>query len=131
MDYQLSASAGLVSMSYESSESILNDMILSVTIKAKSIAQKDGKSVYPGDWWFRPDFGQNVYEIASTTDTDVLLAETYYKKALKWLLDTKRATKIDVKTVRDSNQKNRFNTSFSAVQSDGLTVDYTTFFEVN
>lgn len=131
MDFSLTTQNGHIGFSYDETDSIINDVILSLTIKAVSFEKTSaGKHVYPGDWFLNPEFGHNCYEIKNTTDNDINMVIQYSKKALRWLLDSGRAKTINVTAKLNSDNKNRVDVAVDAVQSNGLIVTYSTFYEV-
>jgi phage gp46-like protein len=52
------------------------------------------------------------------------------RRALRWILDLGRATRMDVETGRDARNPARINVRIEAVQADGRQVSYDTFVEV-
>jgi phage gp46-like protein len=128
-DFTLSMQNGIPCMSYESTDSIVNDIILSLTIRARSLETTNGASVFPGDWWFNPDFGHNCYEVKTTSDSDIRLVIQLTQKALEWIKKTGKAKSFSVSATRDANA-NRINRQIVALQSNGQTITYIDFIEV-
>ena len=131
MDYTLSLVDGLFEMSREPTDSIFADIVLSMTIKARSFElDSKGKPVYPGEWFAFPDFGQTIYEVNTASDTDVNLAAERGKIAVAWILKAGRALSIEVSCRRSENVNDRINILVKAVDSKKQVINYTRFFEV-
>jgi phage gp46-like protein len=132
MDFALEIVDGRPQMTESVTNTILNEIILSLMIKAQSVAvDSKGKPVYPGSWWFDPSFGSNIYEITTTTPQNVNLAAEYAKKALKWIVDAGLGSRIDVVSRLSTTVRNCIEIDVDAVQPDGTTITYTYFREVS
>lgn len=86
-----------------------------------------------GDWFQNPDFGSRLHLLqrAKNTEQTAALAEEYCKEALQWLIDTGRATRIDVISERDRLQDlHRLRLNIAVTRADGGRVEFTTFVEV-
>jgi phage gp46-like protein len=80
-----------------------------------------------------PDFGERhkLLQSAKNTEKTAALAEEYCKEALRWLMDTGRATRIDVHTQRDRTQDlHRLKFIVEVTQADGRQVTFERFVEV-
>lgn len=118
MDFQLiSGDLAALDMTFNPSNSILNNIIISVAIKK-------------GTWWHDTSFGLLNRPRLKNTAANANLIRGDYEQALQWLLDAGRAKSITVTVSRDSNDRYRLNILISAVQADGQTVTYDTFKEV-
>lgn len=131
MDFALEIIDGRPQMTESVTNTILNEVILSLMIKAKSITvDSRGFPTYPGGWWFDPLFGSNLYEITNTSPQSVNMAGEYAKKALKWILDSGLVSRIDAVARLSSTVKNCIEIDVEAVQADGTVITYTYFREV-
>jgi phage gp46-like protein len=86
-----------------------------------------------GSWFQNPEFGSRLHLLqrAKNTEKTAALAEEYCKEALEWLIDTGRATRIDVHTQRDRTQDlHRLKFIVEVTQADGRQVSFGTFVEV-
>ena len=86
-----------------------------------------------GSFFQNTDFGSRLHLLkrAKNTEKTAALAEEYCKEALQWLIDTGRATKINVYTQRDRLQDlNRLKLLAEVTQADGRQVSFETFVEV-
>jgi len=119
MDFALTRNSGTgaIDQSFDQVTSILNNIIISLSIKR-------------GSWWHDPTFGLMDRPRAKNTDQTARLIRQDYKQALQWLLDSGRATAIDIRTWRDETNKNRLNILVTATQADGRIISYETFKEV-
>jgi phage gp46-like protein len=98
--------------------SILNNIHLSMAVER-------------GSWWFNPDFGLRSLARMKNTDKAARLVREYIKEALQWLLDTGRATNIDITVTRDSSVvTGRVLAHIVATQADGRTVNFSKYIEV-
>lgn len=107
-------------MSFEKATdgNILNNIYLSLMVKKGSFFQN-------------PDFGSRLHILKKNTDRNEALAVEYCKEALQWLIDTGRASKIDIYTERDRTQNlNRLKLLVEATKADGDVVTFWTFLEV-
>jgi len=107
-------------MTFDPAGDIMNNVYLSLVVKR-------------GSWFQNPDFGSRLHLLqrAKNTEKTAALAEEYCREALQWLIDTGRATKIDVHTERDrSEDLHRLKLLVEVTQADGRTVSFDRFVEV-
>ena len=92
MDFALSIDnrTGLAAMSFEKATTLMNNVFLSLTVKR-------------GSFFADTSFGSRLHLLqrAKNTETTKRLAEDYAREALQWMLDTGKATNIDVRAERD------------------------------
>lgn len=119
MDFQLiyNSATGGIDQSFTEAGDILNNIIISLAIKK-------------GSWWHDPQFGLTDRPRMKNTPTTARLIKQDVEQALQWIIDAGRATRIDVATWRDDNDRYRLNIHVSATQADGRIVTYETFKEV-
>ena len=70
------------------------------------------------------NFGSDLHTIKKVTAGNVALAETYSKSALKWLLDTGRAKRIDTRAARDNLKADRIKIYVAVTTQDNRLVEY-------
>jgi phage gp46-like protein len=107
-------------MTFDPAEDIMNNVFLSLMVKR-------------GSWFQNPEFGSRLHLLqrAKNTEKTAALAEEYCKEALRWLMDTGRATRIDVHTQRDRTQDlHRLKFIVEVTQADGRQVTFERFVEV-
>jgi phage gp46-like protein len=107
-------------MTFDPAGDIMNNVYLSLVVKR-------------GSWFQNPDFGSRLHLLqrAKNTEKTAALAEEYCREALQWLIDTGRATKVDVHTERDRSQDlHRLKLLVEVTQADGRTVSFDRFVEV-
>jgi len=107
-------------MTFDPAEDIMNNVYLSLVVRK-------------GSWFQNPEFGSRLHLLqrAKNTEKTAALAEEYCKEALRWLIDTGRATRIDVHTQRDRTQDlHRLKLLVEVTQADGRQVSFGTFVEV-
>jgi len=107
-------------MTFDPAEDIMNNVFLSLMVKR-------------GSWFQNPDFGSRLHLLqrAKNTEKTAALAEEYCKEALRWLIDTGRATRIDVHTQRDRSQDlHRLKFIVEVTEADGRQVTFERFVEV-
>ncbi len=107
-------------MTFDPAEDIMNNVFLSLMVKR-------------GSWFQNPEFGSRLHLLqrAKNTEKTAALAEEYCKEALRWLIDTGRATRIDVHTQRDRTQDlHRLKFIVEVTQADGRQVTFERFVEV-
>jgi len=107
-------------MTFDAAGDIMNNVYLSLVVKR-------------GSWFQNPDFGSRLHLLqrAKNTEKTAALAEEYCREALQWLIDTGRATHIDVRTERDRSQDlHRLKLLVEVTQADGRTVSFDRFVEV-
>lgn len=122
MDFALEINnrTGLAAMTFDKAETIMNNIYLSLTVER-------------GSFFADPTFGSRLHLLkrAKNTDTTKRLAVDYCYEALQWLLDTQKATNVNVYAERDRLQNiNRLNLLIEVTQMSGDIVDYSTFVEV-
>ena len=111
-------STGQAGMTFDQSTDLMNNVWLSLT-------------VIQGTWFHRPTFGVPRRERLKNTPSTARLIQQDCEEALKWLLDTGRATNIDVITERDRSQDlNRLKIAVQVQQADGRSITFTIFREV-
>ena len=89
--------------------------------------------VQKGAWFQDLNFGSRLHLLqrAKNTEQTAALAEEYCREALQWLIDTGRATKINVTSDRDRLQDlHRLKMIVEVTRADGDQVTYTAFVEV-
>ena len=84
-------------------------------------------NVKKGSFFQDREFGCDLYLIKKLTAANLLLARQYIQEALKWLLETGRATSIDVIVEKDLSDSNRMNIKVTAKQPDGLILTFEQF----
>ncbi|NLT24774.1 MAG: hypothetical protein GXX82_17150 [Syntrophorhabdus sp.] len=107
-------------MTFDPAEDIMNNVYLSLVVKR-------------GSWFQNPEFGSRLHLLqrAKNTEKTAALAEEYCKEALRWLIDTGRATNVVVYTERDRTQDlHRLKLLVEVTQADGRQVSFGTFVEV-
>lgn len=120
MDFAIAIdnSTGLAGMTFDQVSTLMNNVYLSLT-------------VIKGTWFHRPEFGIARRERLKNTPNTARLIKQDCEEALQWLLDTKRATSIQVATERDRSQDlNRLKIAVQVQQADGRSITFTTFREV-
>lgn len=115
-DFGITITGVSADLSWEPQETILNNVYLSLIIRR-------------GAFFQNPGLGSRLYllERAKNTERTARLAEEYIREALQWLLDTGRATKVDVQIERG---KTRLRAAVAVTQADGLVVSYERWIEV-
>jgi len=84
-----------------------------------------------GSWWADPAFGLKRRRRMKNSATTETLLQDDCRRALQWLLDSKRAKSIDVATSRDlAADRSRMEVSVAAVQANGQPVTFETFVAV-
>lgn len=120
MDFKIDINTrtGIGEMSFDKADTIINNIYLSLMVEK-------------GRFFQNPDFGSRLHllERAKNTDQTAALAGEYCKDALQWLIDTGRASKIEVYTERDT-ELNRVGLLAEITQADGNQVSFETFVEV-
>lgn len=122
MDYAITidSATGMGQMIFDKSETILNNLFLSLTVRRGSFFQN-------------PDFGSRLHLLhrAKNTPRTEALAVEYCKEALQWLIDAGRLSKIDIYTEIDKTQNiDRLKMLIEATKAEGDQVSFTTFVEV-
>lgn len=111
---------GQGTMTFDKATTIMNNVWLSLIIDR-------------GSWFFNPDFGSRLYLLkrAKNTEHTAALAREYSREALQWLLDTGRATEIQVHSQRDRTRDiHRLKLLVEVTQANGERVSFQTFVEV-
>jgi phage gp46-like protein len=122
MDFaiDIDPNTGLGSMTFDKADTIANNVWLSLMIDR-------------GSWFFNPDFGSRLYLLkrAKNTERTAALAREYCREALQWLLDTGKATAVQVYSERDRIQDiHRLKLLVEVTQANGEVVSFETFVEV-
>ena len=111
---------GFPEMSFNKSSGLYNNIFTSLRIKKGSFFQNR-------------DFGSRLHLLVrlKNTSTTESLAREYCKEALQWLLDTGKATNINVETERDSSGVTaRLKIKIVVTSASGDVVTYEQFLEV-
>ncbi len=118
MDFAIAINNNQAEQTFDKAIGIFNNIYLSLAIKKEH-------------WWFDPNFGlRNRGRMKNTESTARLIREDC-KEALQWIIDSGRATSIEVTTERDRRQDlNRLKIVVEATQADGTRVTFETFKEV-
>jgi phage gp46-like protein len=111
MDFTITPTSGLGSLTLEKATDIRSDIYNSLNIKKGSFFQNR-------------NFGNDMFRIKKVTAQNLNLAKQYIQEALAWLLQVGRAKTIDVIVEADSADINRINVKVTATQPDGLIVTY-------
>lgn len=120
MDMAIDTTGVGAAMTWERATSIFNNVYLSLMVPR-------------GGWWFNPEFGSRLHLLnrAKNTERTALLAREYCREALQWLLDTGRATAVEVEVDRDRLQDlHRLKIVVRVTLADGDIVSFETFQEV-
>jgi phage gp46-like protein len=115
MDYLLiNDSYGNLMMSFDASNDIRNNILLSLHIKK-------------GSFFLDPNFGSRDHEIKSTTQSDINLAIAYGKEALQWMQTANKVSKIEISAY---SIKDKIYREITVTLPNGKIENYTTFFRV-
>jgi phage gp46-like protein len=116
MDLQINVQAGKSVLTLGKTGSLLNNIILSL-------------SIIRGSWWFNPGFGSRLDQLAREKDTprSAMLAVEYAKEALAWMVETGRAKSVEAVT---SHQEGKLALTVTVTTPDGAKVDFTQFVTV-
>lgn len=118
MDFAIATNGLTGDLTWEKSTDIGNNVFLSLAI-------------IKGAWWFNPEFGMRDTRRLKNTEKNARLVADWVKEALRWLLDMKRATNIEVETERDTLQDpTRLKAVITVTQANGVPVTFEKFFEV-
>jgi phage gp46-like protein len=112
--------SGIGQMSFIAATTIMNNIYLSLMVKR-------------GSFFADPSFGSRLHLLqrAKNTDTTMRLAIDYCKEALQWMIDTGKATAVDVYAQRDRQEYNRLKLLIEVTPYSGAQpVSFTTFIEV-
>jgi len=109
---------GYLVMSFAGGDDLLTNVITSLEIEK-------------GSWFAAPEFGMLKRSRMKNTDRTARLIEGDIRAALQWLLDSNRATAIDVVMERDTTiNLNRLIARISVTGSKGNRITYEKFMEV-
>jgi phage gp46-like protein len=118
MDFAIDLTNGYPGMTYEKANTILNNVYLSL-------------SVVKGSFFAAPEFGMSRRGRMKNTAENAKLIRDDAIFALQWLLDSKRATSVQVNTERDMSQDlYRLKLLVTVTQADGRRVSFEKFVEV-
>jgi phage gp46-like protein len=122
MDFAITIdSAGLGQMTFDKATTIMNNIYLSLVVAR-------------GSFFADTSFGSRLHLLqrAKNTDTTMRLAVDYCKEALQWMIDSGKASKVDVYAQRDRQQDlNRLKLLIEVTPYSGAEpVAFTTFIEV-
>lgn len=119
MDYTITVEDGGVvgRMNWDESESILNNIYLSLKVRR-------------GSFFHNPGFGLLNRGRLKNTEATAALVRHDHQEALQWLIDTGKARSIEVFAERDPHNLYRLKMLIEAVQADGNKVSFATFHEV-
>jgi len=121
MDFALQIdNRGQAAMTFDKETTIVNNIYLSLMVKK-------------GSFFYDTTFGSRLHELAREKNTPgtARKAEDYCREALQWLLDTGKATRIDVYTERDPAQDpHRLKLLGEATPANGPAVPFSTFINV-
>ena len=111
--------------------SYLGEVVLRLRAKRRSIKKNEnGNSIYPGDWFFDPDFGCNSYEVETVSEENVRKVQRMSEAALKIMIVQKKIISCNVQAVVDVTDRRRINVHASATNNDGTNLSYQLFKEV-
>lgn len=115
MDFQIQLEQGTNtgSLVFAKNSDIRTSMFLSLNINK-------------GDFFQNRNFGCNLYKIKKITPQNIALAQQYIQESLQWLIQTGRATTIDVVVEQDSMSPGQLDIKVSATQPNGLIIKYVT-----
>ncbi|MCX5785660.1 MAG: phage GP46 family protein [Elusimicrobia bacterium] len=87
MDLKIDIQDGRGTLTLETTDTLLNNIFMSLSIPR-------------GSWWFNPEFGSRLHELNREKDVArvAMLAVTYAKEALQWLVDANKASAVDAAT---------------------------------
>lgn len=118
MDFAIVLQDGRPVMTLAAADTIFNNVYLSLTVRR-------------GSWFQNPAFGSRLHLLSKNVPRAAALAEDYAREALQWLLDTGKATRIDVRSERDRMQDlHRLKLLVEVTQADGQTLPFEHFVEV-
>ena len=105
---------GVSEMSWEKSTDIGNLLYFSINIQKRTLFND-------------PDFGLDLSDLKKVTDSTVDIIKNRIEKAVKWIVDIKRAVYIDVIIEKNLQTIGRIDISVTALQADGTPVELNTF----
>ena len=122
MDFAIATSGIDADMTFDKAQNgnLLNNIYLSLMIRKGSFFQS-------------PAFGSRLHLLhrAKLTSRTEALAVEYCREALQWIIDTGRASKIDIQTEIDKLQNpHRLKVLIEATKAGGGLVTFETFVEV-
>jgi phage gp46-like protein len=118
MDFAIVTDGMTSSLTFGKADTIINNVFLSL-------------SVVQGSWFANPQFGMRKRERMKNTEQNARLVAEDAKAALKWLVDTGRATAVEVSAQRDRTQDvSRLKLLVEVTQADGRSVTFEKFVEV-
>lgn len=117
MSFSVTSKDGAPVMSFQSGSDLLTNVILSVEIAR-------------GTFFAAPDFGLRRRPQAKSTPRTARLIKQDIEEALQWLLDTGRATSIEVEVEIDSADRHRIKWRALVTGAKGNQISYEKFVEV-
>ena len=118
MDYAIAMQNGRGAMTFDKADTIFNNVYLSLTVRK-------------GSFFANPEFGSRLHLLRKNTARTAALAEAYAKEALQWLIDTVKATTIEVTAQRNVlSDPCRLKLLVEVTQSDGQNITFEVFVEV-
>lgn len=115
MDFAIAYDAFSADMTFNPADSLANNVWLSLNVRR-------------GSFFAAPQFGSRLHLLQKNTAKTAELAVAYAQEALKWLLDTGRATSIDVSAQRDPvDFPNALLLNGTVVQADGRVFTFKQF----
>ena len=84
-------------------------------------------NIQKGTLFNDPDFGLDLSDLKKVTDSTVDIIKNRIEKAVKWIVDIKRAVYIDVIIEKNLQTIGRIDISVTALQADGTPVELKTF----
>ena len=118
MDYAITLQDGLASMSFDPADGIFNNVYLSLTVAR-------------GTFFHNTSFGLRQRGRLKNTPATAALIRQDYLEALQWLIDTGKATAIQVTVQQKTLQNlNRLELLVAVTQADGRVLTFTAFKEV-
>jgi phage gp46-like protein len=116
-DLAISWSSGRPVASIEAADSLAGSVYLSLHVRR-------------GSWVDRPEFGSRLHEITLITTDAIPLARQYCEDALRWLVDLKRLSSIQVLVEQDAADDTRLNIAVSVTRANQTPAEYKTFYRV-
>lgn len=83
-----------------------------------------------GDWFYDPNFGSKLSQIKKITASNMLLAKQYIESALKWLINTGKASSINVIVEPDNTNINQMDIKITVQQPNSVTLYYESSLDV-
>lgn len=118
MDFAIAIQDGQPLMTLEKADTIFNNVYLSLVVQR-------------GAWFQNPAFGSRLHLLKKNVPRSASLAEEYAREALQWLLDTGKATQIEIRAERDRLQDlHRLKLWVEVTQADGQILPFEHFVEV-